>query len=96
MADLKGMVEFNFNESVSVRLTQEGLRILVEKHEELLRRAPQIGPYSPKREDAEGRVSFQFWELMHTFGPYMFLGNPRLPIEGDIRVQATAAVSGGE
>lgn len=86
-----GVVEFNFNESISVRLTEEGRRILAEKHEELRKRFPKIGPYTPKREDAEGRVSFQFWDLMRTFGPYMFLGNPRPPIEGDIQFKASAS-----
>ncbi|MBB3591692.1 hypothetical protein FHX08_002036 [Rhizobium sp. BK529] len=82
-ADL--VMEMNFNESVSVRLTDEGRRILAERHDELRRRVPTVGPYVPRVEDEEGRVSFQLWDLMHTFGPSLFLGNPNLPIEADIR-----------
>jgi hypothetical protein len=79
------IAEMNFNESVRVRLTDEGRRILAERHDELRLRVPGVGPHIPKAEDEEGLVSFQLWDLMHVFGPFMFLGNPRLPIEADIR-----------
>ncbi|OMD20672.1 hypothetical protein BJP48_30930 [Paenibacillus odorifer] len=70
----------NFNQSVKVKLTDFGEQILRNRHEEwnlhyLERGAKDIGPYVSKA-DSEGYTSFQIWELIQKFGPYMSLAKP--------------------
>lgn len=77
----------NFNDGVKVKLTEYGEQILKNRHEELnlhylKRGVKDIGPYV-SRADSEGYTSFQIWELMQKFGPYMSIAKPE-PFKGEM------------
>ncbi|MEH7503275.1 hypothetical protein V7152_14900 [Neobacillus drentensis] len=65
----------NFNEPVKVQLTEAGIYILKQRHEELKRKIgrPNLEPVDIKIDD-EGYSSFQLWSLMNVFGNHMSLG----------------------
>lgn len=66
------MFEFNVNQTVYVKLTDKGRRILRENHVKRLGRYPLR--YEEPKVDAEGYTRFQLWVLMQEFGPHMRLG----------------------
>jgi hypothetical protein len=77
----------NFNEYVKVKLTEEGIKILKEQHEELNRTIREhngtgLGEFNLKQ-DEFGYTSFQLWSLMNHFGYYMTLGGEP-PFESEI------------
>ncbi len=85
------MKDFNINQYVGVKLTDEGLRILESQHNELLKSmtpeaAESVGPFVAPQVDEEGYSQIQLWELMHSFGRYMYNGNPNIPFEMDIKI----------
>ena len=64
--------QLNVNSTVKVRLTNYGKAVLEEQHNELW---SSLGvrnqfPYIPKKEDENGFVEFQLWELMEKLGSY--------------------------
>lgn len=63
-------IDFNINDDVKFKLTPLGRQILA--------RTSKLC-----EEDAEGYVTWQLWDLMHTFGSYLFLGCD-LPLHPDI------------
>ena len=86
------MKEFNINSHVKVRLTDEGVRILEENYNNLLRKSRPgiekiIGPFKAPTVDEDGYTDFQFHDLMRTFGEYMFIGNMNMPFDTDIRFE---------
>ncbi|CAH1053999.1 hypothetical protein [Paenibacillus pseudetheri] len=69
----------NFNQTVKVKLTEKGMNILREQHEELERHYQErtgkdtVEPFVHKT-DEEGYSSFPIWQLMKKFGPHIALG----------------------
>jgi len=85
------MKNFNINAYVGVKLTDEGLRILELQHNELLKKmtpeaADLVGEFKAPQVDEEGYCQIQLWQLMRSFGTYMYIGNPNLPFEMDIKI----------
>jgi hypothetical protein len=77
--------QFNVNEWVKVKLTEQGLAILKSQHDELRRDFPKLKPWKPPAVDAEGYSKFQLWELMNRFGESVSIGC-KLPFETMIRL----------
>lgn len=74
MSDFK----INFNAPVKVRLTEFGIGIMRQKHDELNHQIKKHGgkglnDFKVKIDD-DGYTSFQIWQLMNTFGEYMHMG----------------------
>jgi len=65
---------FNINEYVRVRLSSEGLAILMDRHSDLARRWPSVGDFVPPKVDSDGWSEFQLWNLMQIFGPHITMG----------------------
>ena len=87
------MKTFNINEPVKVKLTEEGIRILENRHNNLLNQysdKPEVrkilGEFKTPEVDENGYSSFQLWELMNIFGSYMYNGNPKVPFEMTIAI----------
>ncbi|MNL03782.1 hypothetical protein D3C87_1243300 [compost metagenome] len=85
MADFK----VNINEIVKVRLTKRGMDVLRARHEELndtikARGGKELEEFNQKI-DEDGYSKFQMWDLMNTFGIYMFAGTD-LPFATEIIV----------
>ncbi|WEZ09567.1 hypothetical protein P5663_06900 [Priestia flexa] len=80
-------VKVNFNEIVKVRLTKFGIDILKSRHMELnnliqKRGGKGLEEFKLKIDD-DGYSSFQIWELMSTFGEYMYMSS-ELPFKADM------------
>lgn len=80
-------IDFNINQYVRVRLTDDGKAILAAQYESLRASFPKLPPHTPKREDEEGFASFQMWDLMQSFGSHIHLGSTRPPFETAIRFE---------
>lgn len=67
---------FNVHESVSVRLTKKGLKILKEEHAEIYKYCPveHIPKFEEPIKDEEGYCKFTIMDLMRVFGSNMKLG----------------------
>lgn len=78
----KRHVKFSINDTVRVKLTDEGRAIHRAYHADLYH--PSTPPYLPPPVDVDGYSAFQLYDLMHIFGPATYMGNPRLPFEMDI------------
>jgi hypothetical protein len=82
-------MKFNVNESVRVKLTDEGRAILRRNHDELYAMLPshvrQEYPYTPPKENMWGYVEFQMWQLMKEFGPHISMGS-LVPFETEIEI----------
>ena len=74
-------VDFNVNDSVKVRLTQTGRKILA-KHW-----GGKIPIWRKSYVDESGLDSFQFHELAHIFGKHLYNGNADLPFETNIKIE---------
>ena len=88
------MKQINLNSQVKVKLTEEGIKILENNHNCLLKqygggeKAKKLfGEFVPSEVDENGYSSFQLWVLMNTFGNYMYNGNMNPPIEMNIIVE---------
>ena len=64
-------IDFNINHYVRVKLSNEGLRILREQHEDLKAAFPKLDDFVEPVVDEEGYSKFQMWSLMRTFGEAM-------------------------
>lgn len=74
MTTEKKRIEFNWNDTVRVRLSAEAHARLVQDHVDLWRRAGRPVPrYYPPQEDAEGWSKWQLWRLMQELGPHIGL-----------------------
>lgn len=85
------MKEINFNSSVQIKLTAEGLKILKKKYNELLstmtKESHEIaGEFELPDFDKDGYTKMQLWQVMNIFGEYMVVGNPNPPFESSIRI----------
>lgn len=77
---------FNINESVKVKLNDHGREILQRQHENLYRSIPgKRRAYTPRSTDADGWSTWQLWDLMNTFGPYVGLGMS-VPFDTEIEI----------
>lgn len=85
------MIDFNINEYIHVKLTDEGRLIHQQDHESFVAAVPTLTTsmklYKPPQVDAEGYSKFQGWRLMQLFGPHMRLGAPN-PFDLTVRFQA--------
>lgn len=83
------MIRFNMNQTVKVKLTDLGLKILKEKHEKTREEMRNtigidIGEFDQnERLDKVGYYREQLWVVMQIFGPHMETGN-NIPFETDI------------
>lgn len=84
---------FNINESVRVKLTDEGAAELKRQADELRAVVPNLREWQDPR-DAEGWYTAQLWVVMNAFGPMITLGAalPFSPVIG-FRLPAPPAVA---
>ena len=70
------MKSFNINNTVKVKLTEHGKKMLERDHNDFWgsRGILRDHPYIPKEEDEDGYVKFQLWNLMEELGKYCKLG----------------------
>ena len=71
-------VSFNINDTIKVKLTDEGKEILAKQIAEGVKAArldPDFVP-SSYQEDEDGYIHPQLWDFMHIFGPHVFNGGP--------------------
>lgn len=69
-------IDFNINNYVLVKLTEEGKRLLVEDHYKFWESAGRTPPYpyEEPKEDYFGYSKWQLWSLMNKLGCYCGLG----------------------
>jgi hypothetical protein len=86
----KIMHEFNINYMVKVKLTDYGRDIYYHQYDALNSKCNRIinEPRFPKT-DENGYTSFQLWNLMELYGPYMKLA-ASLPFETNIFIEDKA------
>jgi len=95
------VIEFNLNNTVLVRLTEYGRFIDKSEWQQFVAEHPNVKtPYTPPKEDAQGRSRWQLWRLMRTFGPYISLGadlcfETDMILENDEPTPARHVVFGG-
>lgn len=77
-------VDFNVNEFVKVKLTEEGKRILKDKHDNLRSKFPTLGEFKLSL-DQDGYYNVQLWCLMQEFRDCIYMGC-ELPFETDIKI----------
>jgi hypothetical protein len=75
-------VDFNANDNVKVRLTEAGEVILVNYYGGTI---PLW--FAEHHIDEDGWYIFQFHELSHIFGQYLYNGNPRPPFEMNMKIE---------
>lgn len=79
-------VEFNINNYVSVRLTDEGREELKRQHDSFnLQLNGKLGEWKGVVEDSEGWSRWQMWDLMNRFGHMLSLGSV-MPFDPLIRL----------
>lgn len=71
-------VKLNINDTVKVKLTQQGRELHRIAHikfwsERGYMDANKPFPYRAPEEDVEGYSRWQLWDLMATFGPYIYM-----------------------
>lgn len=76
-------LKININDTVRVKLTDNGREILRKNHEDLKRYFPSISDF--KIEEKDGWYSSQLWELFQDFGPHISIGK-MLPFETEIEL----------
>lgn len=72
-------MKFNINEKVRVRLTDFG-RDCIAKNDSAM-----MLPVRVIAADADGWTTWQLWELMREFGPYLHMG-VKVPFETEIEL----------
>lgn len=72
------MKKFNLNETILVKLKDEGYQILADQWNRIVDFSPSLGrrsaEYYKNLSDSEGYTKFQAWDFIQTFGPYTSLG----------------------
>lgn len=70
------MKSFNINDTVKVKLTEHGKKLLERDWNDFWGSRGKLNeyPYKPKEPDADGYVRFQLWDLMYKLGKYCGLG----------------------
>jgi hypothetical protein len=74
-------INFNANDSVKVRLTHTGRKILAAYW------GGKIPEWRKRYVDENGLDSFQFHELAYIFGKHLYNGNADLPFETDMKIE---------
>jgi hypothetical protein len=88
------MGEFNINNYVSVRLTDDGHKELKRQHDSLnLQLNGRLGEWKGVKEDADGWSRWQMWDLMNRFGHMLSLGSV-MPFDPLIMVGELNGVKG--
>lgn len=85
----------NINETVKVKLTDVGIGILKEQHDELDRKIKAnnrkgLGEFKLQLDD-EGYTRFQLWSFMNAFGEYMTLGS-EMPFDSEVIITKGKAI----
>lgn len=84
-------MEFNINETVKIKLTSFGHKILKEYYEALHKEFPDIDRkeyiYKPLKKDENGYIDMQLWMVMNKFRPHMKLGMSEQPIDTTIIIK---------
>lgn len=79
-------MKMNLNDTVKVKLTDEGIKILKERYQYfnrmLAKQSIPIEPFELKL-DAEGYYHAQLWHLLEDFGDKVFLGC-EVPFENNV------------
>ena len=78
---------FNIDSDIWVKLTDLGIQKLKERHNEIYKRDPSIGEFTPPSTDVFHQM--RFWEVMNIFGPCLSNGS-EVPFETDILVDNSA------
>lgn len=73
-------MKLNINDTVKVKLTPIGWEIYRKHYTPFCTEG-----YIPPKQDSRGYVEFQLWDLMHVFGPNMYLGC-KVPFETSIEI----------
>ena len=76
-------MKFNVNNTVMVKLTDEGMKILEDQYNEMRKYIPSLREWEPPRVDEDGYTRFQLWSLMSKFGNSISLGSV-LPFDCEI------------
>ena len=84
------MNQININDKVRVKLTPHGRELVRAQWERTFSFLPQPPPYRAPTEDFAGWSTWQLWELMSIFGPYIYHGG-QLPFETTIRLSGDEA-----
>jgi len=79
------MKRFSVSDNVKVKLTDYGRKLLRAEHDRFWAKHSRDVAYEPKREDVNGYVTFQLWELMARLGPNIANGF-ELPFEHTILI----------
>jgi hypothetical protein len=69
------VLEFNLNQAVYIRLTDNGRLFLKQKHDQIFSGSRLSYEYLPPREDDNGWSQWQLWNLMNVFGDQFYWGN---------------------
>lgn len=69
------MIEFNLNYRMGVKLTELGIEILRQRHEEFRRRVPSVPEFELKL-DEDGYYRDQAWSIMQVFGEHVGMARP--------------------
>jgi|LGOV01.1.fsa_nt_gb hypothetical protein len=78
---------FNVNHYVRVKLTEEGRRLLIKRHHDLMCAVSvEPWPYDPPKEDADGWSKWQTHNLMEALGSACVMGRP-VPFETEIQFE---------
>lgn len=73
-------IQFNINDIVKVKLTEEGKDILAKAY------GGNIPEFFYKQYVDDGWWEFQLWDLMQTFGSHLYNGQNKLPfLPGDFK-----------
>lgn len=98
-APVDGLVDFNINEDVKVKLTKRGMDLHRKNHDDLNRmiadRGGDAGEYRPPKLDADGFYETQMWCLMREFGKHICMGMDS-PFETTIKLEVAALQSRDE
>ncbi|WP_020621024.1 hypothetical protein [Paenibacillus daejeonensis] len=88
----------HINDWVKVKLTDAGIEILRQQHEmlhhRLMQQTGRTSQPSNLRTDEDGYASFQLWDLMARFGPFIGLTKAE-PFEGELIVLGASFIDDG-
>lgn len=83
-------VKFNINDIVKVKLNDNSKDILKERYKKLRTVVNNndgiLDDHKPRKEDENGYVKFQLWELLDIFGDRVYLSG-QLPFESEIKLK---------
>lgn len=74
----------NINDRVVVRLTPYGEELWAKVWNDITHGAGVPKPVRVNNTDADGRVHFHLWDLMKTFGPYLYHGSGHQMFVGNV------------